>query len=430
MTPKTEILIVGAGLSGLSAAYHLGKNKKVRIIEKENRPGGLAVTDNVNDFRFDKTGHLLHLKNPEMKKWIIDENFKKHILLLHRISRIWSYGRYTRYPFQSNTYGLPKAVAKECIDEFLKIQAHPLTKEVRTFADFIYHHFGKGFAKHFLIPYNKKIWGVDPKEMNVLWCKKFVPLPKIEDVLKGAKKNGGEELGYNVDFYYPKLGIGDFSNKIAEITQKKHEIEYNISLEKVDFRTQTALLNSGEKIRYEYLISTAPLKELSQYLDKPPVSFKNKANLLRFRSLNYLNIALKKTAVFDFHWCYVPSPKVPFYRVGYYSNFSVSCAPKGQSSLYVELTDRPFNKRILSQVIDYLKQMKIIRNQSDILFIDPQRIDYAYVIYDQNYPLIVPAIHQFLNQHNIYSVGRYGAWNYSSMEDALLMGREIAQKLN
>src|SRR3989338_10870985 len=181
---RCDVLIVGAGLTGLSAAWHLrGSDTSVRLIEATSSVGGLTKTCEEQGFHFDRTGHLLHLRDNSIKQWIVDDLFKGKLLHIDRVSRVWSSGVYTRYPFQANTYGLPEEVASECIEEYLKVLEHPPKKKVRTAEDFIYKHFGKGFAKHFMIPYNQKLWGVHPKYMTAEWGERFIPIPKKEDVL-------------------------------------------------------------------------------------------------------------------------------------------------------------------------------------------------------------------------------------------------------
>lgn len=430
MVSKVDVLIIGAGLSGLSAAWHLPKKYEIRIIEGANRCGGLATTEEINGFRFDQTGHLLHLHDAYIKRWLQKDIFDEDLLKLNRISRIWSHNVYTKYPFQSNTFGLPAAVAGECLDAYLKIIYNPPTKKIHSFEDFIYHYFGRGFAKHFMIPYNKKIWGVHPREMSIAWCDKFVPIPKKEEVMSGSKSDGHPELGYNASFYYPRLGIGELTEKLEKnVLQRGLKIEFAKKLSHVDFRNKEAVLDSGEKIRYNNIISTAPLKEFVGGMVGTPEKIKKYNNLLVSKPLFFLNIALKSPLTQEFHWCYVPSPRVPFYRVGSYSNFSADCAPSGCSSLYVELSGRNFKYAIIPSVIKNLQKMKIIKKQSDVLFVKPKFIKYAYVIYDHNYARVVPFLHKFLNEYGIFSIGRYGAWNYSSMEDALIMGREISNSL-
>jgi hypothetical protein len=55
-----------------------------------------------------------------------------------------------------------------------------------------------------------------------------------------------------------------------------------------------------------------------------------------------------------------------------------------------------------------------------------RKLDPAYVIYDAEREGALAAIEPFLREHGLVSTGRYGAWNYSSMEDALLFGRSAA----
>jgi protoporphyrinogen oxidase len=128
---------------------------------------------------------------------------------------------------------------------------------------------------------------------------------------------------------------------------------------------------------------------------------------------------------------YVPEPEIPFYRVGAYSNFSRLMAPTAKASLYVELASKtpPTLGQVLPEVADALTQMGIIRGRDAIRFARLRRIPNAYVLYDARREQALNVLHSFLSQHRIHSVGRYGAWEYSSMEDALFAGQCAAQAL-
>jgi protoporphyrinogen oxidase len=146
--------------------------------------------------------------------------------------------------------------------------------------------------------------------------------------------------------------------------------------------------------------------------------------------LHYLDVALRRTSGNDFHWAYVPEEKYPFYRVGCYSHFSAALAPPGKSSLYVELADRspPDLDRLLPQVESGLIEMGIIDAPEQIEFVRARRIDYAYVIFDHEYFAALDVIRPFLDASRIISSGRYGDWNYSSMEDAIAFGKLAAER--
>src|SRR6185295_19612472 len=126
-----------------------------------------------------------------------------------RRSVIYSNGVYTRYPFQANTFGLPPAVANECVLGFVQAYFAESPAEPRNFEEFCLRHFGPGITRHFMVPYNSRLWGVPPSEITSAWCQRFVPLPKLEDVIAGAVGLNDHELGYNQRFLYPRLGIGE-----------------------------------------------------------------------------------------------------------------------------------------------------------------------------------------------------------------------------
>jgi protoporphyrinogen oxidase len=98
--------------------------------------------------------------------------------------------------------------------------------------------------------------------------------------------------------------------------------------------------------------------------------------------------------------------------------------------LYVELVDRraPNPERALSAVVSGLRELGLLKSERDIELWRLRTIDHAYVIYDHHYRAALDVIEPFLQEQRILSTGRYGAWNYSSMEDALLMGKGAAKE--
>jgi protoporphyrinogen oxidase len=421
----TPVAVIGAGLSGMSAALSLGERGiEARVFEKLDRVGGHAITVEDSGYRFDRTGHLLHLRDAEMREKVLrfigDDHFE-----VQRRSVIWSNGVYTRYPFQANTFGLPPEVAHECLMGFIEAHFAPDKPEPQNFEEFCQVHFGPGISKHFMIPYNSRLWGVHPREITSAWCSRFVPLPKLSDVVAGAVGVNDRELGYNTNFVYPRLGIGELPRAMH---RELGAIELQRAPKRVDFRKRR-LFFDDETVEYGALISTAPLPVLCSLLEDAPPAVTEAAKKLRCTHLWYLDVALDRPAGKDVHWIYVPEEKYPFYRVGCYSHFSPAMAPPGKANLYVELADRaePDLDTLMPRVAAGLVEMGIIDQPGEIAFSRLRRIDYAYVIFDHDYFPALEVIQRFLAEAGIVTAGRYGLWNYSSMEDALVFGRDAAR---
>jgi len=75
-----------------------------------------------------------------------------------------------------------------------------------------------------------------------------------------------------------------------------------------------------------------------------------------------------------------------------------------------------------------LIEMGVIDSPDEIEFARARRIDHAYVIFDHDYFAALDVIRPFLERARIISAGRYGDWNYSSMEDAILFGKAAAER--
>src|SRR2546426_214873 len=208
MSDTYPVVVLGAGLTGLSAAYHLGAPSVV--IESEAEVGGLARTRVKDGFTFDCTGHLLHLKDPRVVALvdaILPDAFSRH----ERRALIFSKGVYTPYPFQANLHGLPPEVVQECVGAFVEAlvrraaEGEPDPSRLN-FRDWTERSFGAGIARHFLVPYNTKLWRTDLDEIECGWVSWSIPRPTLKEVLDGAFGTTVRGLGYNPTFLYPRRG--------------------------------------------------------------------------------------------------------------------------------------------------------------------------------------------------------------------------------
>ncbi|MFP4465611.1 MAG: protoporphyrinogen/coproporphyrinogen oxidase [Candidatus Goldiibacteriota bacterium] len=419
-----KTIIIGAGFAGISAGITLKKN--YIILEKEDRPGGMCRSEKKNGFLFDYTGHLLHLRDPETEKFI-RINSGAVLDRIERRSFIYSSGVYTGYPYQANNYGLPPEIMEENITGFMRAKLRK-RKNTDNFKDWVLDTFGAGIAKNFMFPYNRKLWKYPLSELTLKWLGRFVPSPDISEVIDGILAKGAANTGYNASFYYPRSGgietvIKGMFEKVKKNTRTGKEAV------SVDLKNKKVKCACGAEYSYDKLISTMPLKKFMRICGSRKLSDDSKK--LKAVSVYSLNLGFKEKKGPLRHWVYVPEKEIPFYRMGFPHTFARSNAPAGYSSVFTEVSFRgkiPENAE--KKVIKGLMDMGIIGSPEEIAVKLPLVLKDAYVIYNIEREKIVPKTEEFLRKRNVLLAGRWGKWEYSSMEDAVMEGADAAKKLN
>ncbi len=428
---KRNIIILGAGLAGLSAAWHL-KQKKISalVLEKEDSVGGLCRSKQVGKFIFDCDGHLLHFRNNYTLRWVrglLKNNLVKH----ERSAWVNHFGIFSRYPFQANLYALPKPIASECLWGFIYANSLKPNNNQANFLQWINATFGRGMARHFMVPYNRKFWTVPLSQMTCSWSDKFIPQPTLVDVVNGFFENNKNSFGYNAVFWYPERGG---ISRLPEALEKQvGQVRKNCCVSSIDLKKKELTIKGRGKEKFDALILTIPLPELAGLIKPLPASILKSLGRLRWNSIFNLNLGLEGSCQEGKHWVYFPQKSHCFFRAGFFHNFSKYLTPAKKSSLYAEVSypqDKPINRgKVTRQIINDLKRAGIIREGNKILAQDSNDIKYGYPVYDRHYLLATKTIKDFLLAHDIIACGRYGSWQYLSMEDALLDGKRVAEGL-
>jgi protoporphyrinogen oxidase len=425
MKEKVDFLILGAGLAGLSFAYHLRKNNNYIILEKEDEIGGLIRSKKLKGFVFDYSAHLLHTRTKSFAGWL-KKNFGNRLNHHNRNAWIYSHGAYTKYPFQANFYGLPKNIVKECLEGlvFKKNNLH----EEKNFKEWIEKTFGKGIARHFMVPYNRKFWTLEPKYLTLEWIDGFIPQPTLKDVLDGTFEYNPKEFGYNNKFWYPKEGgINILTEKISKDLKN---IILSEGVKLINPREKRIETNNGNVFYYEKLILTIPLPELKILIPNSPIYLKEVIEQLRYTSIININFGIKRGNISNKDWIYFPEDNFIFYRVGFPMNFSQNSTPKGMSSIYVDISYsnwKPLDKKnIFNKVRQDLIKAGILEKEDEIVVKDSNDIKYGYIIYDKNWQKSRNIILDYLRENNIFTCGRFGSWHYASMEKTFLEAQKLA----
>jgi len=434
MSAHRRVVILGGGLTGLSTASHLGGIESV-VLEREREVGGLCRTTEEEGFTFDCTGHLLHLRDPRTRDLV--ERLLPGALATHeRNAQIHSKGVLTAYPFQANLHGLPVPVITECVAGFVEALLRREREgepdiEGMSFRAWAESTFGRGIAEHFMVPYNAKLWRTDLDEIECGWVSWSIPRPSLQEVLGGAFGATVRGLGYNPTFLYPRRGgIRVLPEALAA---RAGEVRLGAEVAAIDARARTVSMRTGETWTYEALISTLPLDRLLAMTTGLPDDLGEVGR--RLRAVRVLNICLgiDRKHLSRAHWIYFPEPEYSFYRIGFPSSLSPSMAPRGCSSVWAERSlgraESFEHQEAVATTVSDLRRAGILRRTDRVIYSRVGVLDPAYVIYDHHRARNVPRAIESLADAGIHSAGRFGAWEYSSMEAAIRSGADLAERL-
>jgi len=209
-------------------------------------------------------------------------------------------------------------------------------------------------------------------------------------------------------------------------------LNLNCEVRRVHLKEKIAEIGGLGEVRYKRLVNTLPLPAFLDIAAPLPQAARRARAKLKWNTVYNLNLGVSGR-VSDKHWIYFPEGRFPFYRVGFPSNFSAHAAPPGASSMYVEVSRRPEERvdmvRLESGIMAGLRACGLLKPSNKILTKKWIVIPCAYVIYDFERTPAVNAIFSFLKSAGVESIGRYGAWKYSFMEETILDGKRCAERL-
>ena len=408
-------VIIGAGATGLS--YASFTNNDYCILEADSEIGGYCKTIKQDGFVWGYSGHFFHFRHPELEEYICQFIDKTTLLKCHKHTQINYKGKYIDFPFQKNIHQLEKQEFIDCLYD-LFCNSHT---DYSNFQEMLFCKFGKSISDKFLIPYNEKLYACNLNTLDPNAMGRFFPYANKEEVIANFKRE--ENKSYNEYFTYPRGGA------IEYMLSLKHRVPddklfFNEKVISIDIDRKIVSTNKRD-LYYDNLISTIPFPALLKA-----------THLLYDESVYSWNQVLVFNLGFDSkgnditnNWVYFPDKELSFYRVGYYDNiFNTE-----RMSLYVELG---FTKdayidveRWFVRVMDDLKKSGIVTSQALIshssIIMNP-----AYVHITEHSLHDVIAKKKILEQHGIYSIGRYGSWTYCSIEDGMVEAKKLSAILD
>jgi len=421
MTEVAEIVVIGAGISGLGFAnWHRERHPDARVIvlEAEREPGGYCRTVVQDGFVWDYSGHFFHFKDPSIEAWLRARMPGQDVRTVVKRALIRYAGRDLDFPFQKNIHQLPHDEFLECLVELFFRPASDTPP--RSFGEMLDRRLGRAITDKFLRPYNEKLYATDLDTLDVDAMGRFFPHADIADIIANMRP-GAHDAGYNATFTYPAGGAVQYVNALLrDLPAGTLACDEPVVAIDLDARVVTT---PRRRIRFEHLVSSAPLPALAKLCGigfDPSVFTSNKVLVF--------NLGFDRKGQRGVHWMYFPDRSLCFYRVGWYDNI----LDGDRMSLYVEIGaphDATFDVEALrARVLSDLERERIID--------DHQLVSHHHVVLDPAYAHITRAslaetarLCDELVRAGVHSVGRYGRWTYCSIEDNLIETRALAATL-
>lgn len=375
-----EVVIIGAGPAGITAAYELLKypdEYKVVILEESDQIGGISRTVKHNGNRMDIGGHRFFSKDDNVTKWWDSimpvqgspsyddlklgreprlnqggpdpEKEDRVMLVRNRVSRIYYNNKFFSYPIKMELQTFKNMGLATTIKAGFSYLASAVSKRREdSLEEFYINRFGKVLYSMFFEKYTEKIWGRHPNEISADWGSQRVKglsiMAVIRDMVSKAfsRKNTAVETSLIEEFYYPKFGPGHLWETAAGlIAQKGGDIRKNCKVTNInvgaDNKVKSVTYETGGKLteqKGDIFISSMPIKDLIAGMNDVPSDIEEIAEGLPYRDfvtvgllvskLNLKNQTDIKTLgnIVPDCWIYVQNTDVKLGRIQIFNNWS------------------------------------------------------------------------------------------------------------
>lgn len=419
----TKVIILGGGVAGISAAYHLHETcNEVVCYEANTSAGGLLSNFSVDGFRFDNAVHLSFTKDEYVKRLFSQTEYYSHA----PESSCYENGLWLRHPVQNNLYPLPTEDKVTLISSFFNA---PTTYN-DNYKSWLISQYGEEIAERYPIHYTMKYWGTDALNLSLTWIGNRVRKSDISEILRGAFEQRADNHYYADEMRYPIRG-GYF--QFISPMLKDVNVRLNKRAVSIDTSKKRIAFSDGECVIYDKLINTIPLPELINIIDNVPLSVKQAAESLLFTKIDLISVGFSKVIENKFLWFYIYTDTLAA-RAYSPSLKSPDSAPDGCSSLQFEIYHLSTSEQVSvnemkEDIKEYLIKSKIC-TEADIVFLHHKHIPYGNVVYDHGMEERRQIVLDYLNERKIYTAGRFGEWSYLWSDQAIMSGKKSAEQVS
>jgi len=446
---EEKILILGGGLTGLSAGYVLSRaGLKISVFEHDPEVGGISKTIERHGFRFDIGPHRFFTKSDRLEAFVKDL-MGDELIRVPRKTRIFIRGKYFNYPLEpmNAVFGMGlfttlRILADYGLERLKRLFRNP---EILSLEDWVVANFGRTLFDIYFKEYSEKVWGIPCKAISAEWVARRIRGLSLSSAVANAffKMNGRDIPSLVDEFLYPKTGIGRLSEKMSSGIQESGSVETGSSVERVNrtgFTIDSITVNNRDGSRLcpgTKFVSSLPITKLITMLDPPaPAEVLTAAASLKFRDLVIVTVMIDRPSVTDLTWIYIPEKNIPIGRIHEPTNWSREMAPPGKTLLVTEFFsfqgDAIWNSQdddLVRIAIQSLKRLGYIEDR-EVLESVVLRVPKAYPLFELGYETHLNVIYDYLAQFtNLHVAGRVGMFKYYNMDHAIESGMKTAEKI-
>jgi protoporphyrinogen oxidase len=415
---STENIVIGAGISGLSAARLLQEaGKDVKILEKASRPGGLIKCDIIDGHLFHRVGgHVFNTKIEKVANWFW-KHFNKddEFLKAGRNAGIFLNEIFLSYPIENSLYKFDEQTIRKIITELLALNKDQ-KKDFNNFEDFLKGNFGETLYNIYFKPYNEKIWKFDLSKVSLPWLDGKLPMPDVAEMIISNILRKEENNMVHSSFFYP---VKNGSQFIADRLSDNINIDYNIEAESIEYKNGQWLINS--EYLSDKIIYTGDIRKLYSVLKNIPDSIKQLTKDVTGLRSNGTSNLLCTTDETDYSWLYLPSSDIPAHRIIYTGNFSKNNLPENdRHSCTVEFSGATSYDDMKNAIRHLPGNLKILEYNYE-----PN----SYVIHQLGDRKKINVLKAELHKINFYLAGRFAEWEYFNMDKAIESSMATVSKI-
>lgn len=420
---KQKAIIVGSGISGLSAARLLSDAYDVELLEAAPKAGGLIKCDRIDGALFHRVGgHVFNSKNKVVLDWFWSHfNRDEEFLLAKRNAKILFDGQYIGYPLENYLYQLPEANVREIVAELLEMIAKKKDAETTydNFKDFLIGNFGTKLYNLYFGPYNSKIWNTDISNVPLEWLDGKLPMPQIKEVIVSNILKREEGSMVHATFWYAKRGG---SQAIVDRLSEGLNIHLSTPLTSLALKEDRLSVNNGAFLS-DVLVYCGDVRKLRDIVRINDEELVDATEAVKDFASNGTSNVLCETDDTDISWLYLPESTFRAHRIIYTGNFSPANngQPSGRKTCVVEFSG--------GQKEEYMVQelAKLPGNLTPIAFNHEPN---SYIIHDKQTATKVQRLKSVLAKYNVYLLGRFAEWEYYNMDKCIEAAMELKTHLS